>query len=132
MISAELFDKIKLWQLEKNILAENAGDAIVLTSGIGLVSYLTRDGRVLVEGDGIVDSSPLEDAEPDEASTFLVHAARFLELPELLQLVEPAPPAADDCDICQGTRWSPRNKNVVCFRCHGKGWLAPPTSQCAD
>lgn len=101
-------------------------DAFLLDPGMGPMTYLTADGRVLVDhrtwfGDAVHEAS-LDDAIP-----ILVVGARKTGLPKLLQLIPACPEGGLPCTQCDSERWDiPAREHGlehVCGVCRGRGWV---------
>ncbi|MBS2024041.1 MAG: hypothetical protein JST92_16685 [Deltaproteobacteria bacterium] len=103
---------------------EDAHDAFLLDPGMGPMTYLTSDGRILSDestwfGEGV------EEKTSTEANMVIVVGARKTGLEDLLELLPKKPEGARTCDRCEGTRWMPQGKGqVVCAVCGGKGFRA--------
>jgi hypothetical protein len=102
-------------------------DAFILDPGMGPVAYLTRDGRVLLDGGGLWDELPVHEANDDEAVTFIVVGARKTGIVELMDLLPPPAPQSHPCPTCAGTRWQSITPEIetICTGCAGRGWLLP-------
>lgn len=101
---------------------ENEYDAFLLDPGMGPMTYLTSDGRVLKDM-RTWDGEPLREATEDEAIAALVVGAAKTSIGGLLALIPARPPDALQCPICSGTQWcSVLEGNVVCLFCRGRGW----------
>ncbi len=105
---------------------EDREDAFLLDPGMGPMTYLTADGRVLEDyrtwfGDAV------HEASLDEAIPRLVVGARKTALPMLLQLIPACPAQGLPCTGCDGERWDLRAREhgleTVCGRCRGRGWM---------
>jgi hypothetical protein len=105
---------------------ESSHDAFLLDPGMGPMTYLTADGRILVdartwEGDAITE------ATEDEAIGALVIGAEKTGLLALLALLPPAPVEAATCPRCKGSRRAALGPlpNLLCLVCGGRGWATP-------
>lgn len=108
------------------IEVEDREDAFLLDPGMGPMTYLTADGRVLEDyrtwfGDAV------HEASFDEAIARLVVGARKTALPMLLQLIPTCPDDGSPCSRCDGERWDiPAREHgleTVCGLCRGRGWI---------
>jgi hypothetical protein len=97
-------------------------DAVLLDPGMGPMTYITRDGRVLLDmrtwdGDSIVE------ATDDEAIAALLAGAEKTPVVALLDLLPERPPDAHECPMCSGTRYFAfRELQLLCMLCSGRGW----------
>ncbi len=105
---------------------EREYDAVILDGGLGTALYLTRDGRVIVDGTGW-DELGVREATREEAFTALVVGARKTGESGLLALLPPRPANALDCRDCGATGWRElgEERRFVCATCGGVGWLDP-------
>ncbi|QEL14212.1 hypothetical protein PX52LOC_01082 [Limnoglobus roseus] len=105
-------------------------DAFLLDPGFGPASYLTADGRVLLDTREW-SGEPVREATPDEAVCVIVVGAKKTGIAGLFELLPPRPFGAATCDRCLGNRfWSfgtdagtGRAKTIVCPTCAGHGWV---------
>ncbi|MBL9106754.1 MAG: hypothetical protein JNL82_37920 [Myxococcales bacterium] len=104
---------------------EDEFDAFLLDPGMGPMTYITADGRVLID-DRTWDGDSLRVAEADEATAALVVGAAKTGVSRLLELLPARPEGAGVCTLCEGTRWwtIPLGEGfeVVCHQCKGRGW----------
>ena len=105
---------------------EDEHDAFLLDQGSGPMTYLTADGRVLLDGRSW-DGSALREATDDEAIAALVSGATKTGLLGLLALVPPCPAEGSTCPLCHGGRRAQPYPGIgperVCLLCHGRGWV---------
>ena len=106
---------------------EDEHDAFLICPGMGPMTYITAEGRILVD-DRTWDGDSLREAADDEATVALVAGAKFTQIAGLLALLPAAPPGATSCTRCEGKRWAVyfpgSSSEMVCFTCAGRGWLA--------
>ena len=109
------------WQDE----VETAHDAFLLDPGMGPMTYLTADGRVLEDLRGW-DGDDVREAEGDEVFVAIVVGASKTGIVELLDLLPEAPLGAVACPTCGGTRWFELGPDLrfVCRECRALGWIA--------
>lgn len=111
-------------QLQREV--EDGNDAFLLDADMGTMFFLTRDGRVLVDGRGW-DGEPLREATEGEAIGTLTLAAKSAAIDALLELIPPPPKSASECPVCGGTRWAEPvpgfRLKMVCVLCLGRGWV---------
>jgi hypothetical protein len=119
-----------------NVWADSFGiiereQACMLSPGMGDAYYLTKDGRVLVDGRDW-DGEPVREATDDEAVSAIVIGAENSGISDLLKLLPEQPDSACVCQQCHGSRWwtfgndtSGRAVNLVCPICSGRGWTQP-------
>jgi len=104
---------------------ERESDAFLLDPGLGPASYLTGDGRVLIDGRDW-DGDAIREATDDEATTAIVVGAKKTGVAELLALLPPRPSGAVPCATCSGGRWAKVHPSadltIVCPTCGGRGW----------
>jgi hypothetical protein len=104
---------------------EDKYDAFLLDPGMGPMTYITSDGRILRDsrtwdGEGIQFETSLDGVIPA-----LVIGAKKTGIVSLLDLIAPLEDGAQ-CSTCQGTRWFKIQKGeVVCPTCHGRGECPP-------
>lgn len=103
-------------------------DAFLLDPGLGTATYLTSDGRVLIDPQDW-DGGLVYEASDDEAITALVVGAVKMDVEELLTLIPTQPDDAQTCPSCDGTRLivfgadvNGKQSKFVCSICHGRGW----------
>ena len=103
---------------------EREHDAVVLDGGLGPALYLTRDGRVLVDGTAW-DDSGVREASRTECFTAIIIGAQKTQDSTLLGLLPARPLGASDCQGCATTGWldSGDQARFVCHACGGVGWL---------
>jgi len=103
---------------------EAAYDAFLLDPGMGPMTYLTADGRVLQDertwdGDAVCE---VQDAELE--SKCIVVGAKKTGIRELLDLLPERPPDAVICGRCDGARWSLLFNHLhPCMGCGALGWV---------
>jgi hypothetical protein len=102
---------------------EDAHDAFLLDPGMGPMTYLTSDGRVLLDFRSW-DGDPLREADENEAIGAILVGAKKTGVTALLDLLPAAPHGARPCPECGGRRWTVvgGQHEIVCGRCHGRGW----------
>ena len=108
-------------------------DAFLLDAGLGPCSYLTTDGRVLVDCSAWDENdAALREATDDEATCALVVGAKKTGIADLLTLVPAPPHSSVSCPRCDGERWMDYGRDVrgqvirvVCPDCSGRGWKTP-------
>jgi len=83
---------------------EHREDAFLIDPGMGRMTYITGDGRVLLDM-RTWDGEPLREATDDEAIGALVVGAKKTSIGELLDLIPTRPPDGLQCPMCSGTRW---------------------------
>jgi hypothetical protein len=97
-------------------------DAFLLDPGMGPMTYITSDGRVLLDM-RTWDGEPLREANDDEAITALVVGAEKISIRELMDLIPARPPDGLQCPMCSGTHWFTFGEiRLVCLLCRGRGW----------
>lgn len=112
---------------------ETAYDAFLVDPGMGPMTYLTADGRVLwcdLEWWGV--------AEPTvgDACAAVAIGARNTGVSELRGLLPPRPDGAPVCPHCDGTGWAmtwragEAVRETHCRPCDGVGWPADRTDTC--
>jgi len=100
---------------------ENNYDAFLLDPGMGPMTYITSDGRILSDsrtwdGEGIQFVTSLDGVIP-----VLVIGAKNTGIVSLLDMIPPLEDGAK-CSTCQGTRWFKLQKGeIVCPTCCGRG-----------
>lgn len=113
---------------------EAAEDAFLLDPGMGPMTYLTSDGRVLLDH-RTWDGDDLRRATLDEAIASLVVGAKKTGIVALLDLIPTRPVDAETCARCEGERWDTllraHGHEVVCTVCRGRGWV-PIATPCTD
>ncbi|WP_437328905.1 hypothetical protein [Sorangium sp. So ce381] len=110
------------WQRE----VEDKYDAFLLDPGMGPMTYLTSDGRVLEDlrgwdGDEIVEVGGLH------AHSALIVGARKTGIAELLELIPKPPPGSSACSKCNGKRVAEPAPGfgieLPCDACDARGWI---------
>lgn len=107
------------------IEVEEEYDAFLLDPGMGPMTYLTADGRILSDyrtwdGEGIQFETALERAVPA-----LVVGAKKTGIQSLLELI-PSLPNSAICNTCHGSRWFRFGTGeIVCPICSGFGHCMP-------
>ncbi|MCG8352936.1 MAG: hypothetical protein MI924_34660 [Chloroflexales bacterium] len=100
---------------------EDEYDAFLLDPGMGPMTYITTDGRILNDyrtwdGEGIQFETSL-----DRVVASLVVGAEKTGVASLLNLI-PALENGVPCTTCNGTRWFKlQNGEIVCPTCSGRG-----------
>jgi len=100
-------------------------DAMYIGGTIMAWWFLTPDGRVLVYPDED-PGAQVRELHGGDATWLLANCAWSLGVPELLDLLPPAPAASTPCPHCEGTRYLARNNldhTRACDHCRGLGWL---------
>jgi hypothetical protein len=99
--------------------------ALSVLSDFSMVTYLTADGRVLMED----DDQPLHEThDPYLLHATLIKAAERFHLPRLRTFVPACPPKGVVCPTCQGTHRliiDGQPLNIFCFPCQARGWIVP-------
>jgi hypothetical protein len=104
---------------------EDQYDAFLIDPGMGPMTYITRDGRVLWDmrswqGDEV------REVHDSDAFTSIAVGARKTGIPELLSILPPRPADSSSCPKCMGTRSAdivPGAGHVmICALCNGLGW----------
>jgi hypothetical protein len=103
---------------------EEEMDAFLLDPGMGPMTYLTSDGRVIFDNRSW-DGSELEFAETlDDAIPALVVGAKKTGIAALLGVIPPLS-GAESCPKCDGRRWAKPAAElaaeIVCPVCRGRG-----------
>ncbi|MFT3772616.1 MAG: hypothetical protein QM820_45070 [Minicystis sp.] len=110
------------WQDE----IEGAYDAFLLDPGMGPMTYLTADGRILQDERGW-DGDSIVEVTGYDAHAALVVGARKTGIAELLDLMPAAPDGAVACPKCKGTRIAElapgMGLNFPCAACDCRGWV---------
>ncbi|WP_437338336.1 hypothetical protein [Sorangium sp. So ce394] len=110
------------WQDE----VEDKYDAFLLDPGMGPMTYLTSDGRVLEDlrgwdGDELVEVGGLS------AHSALIVGARKTGIVELLELIPQPPPGSSVCSKCNGERVVEPvpglGAELPCTECDARGWI---------
>jgi hypothetical protein len=110
---------------------ENEHDAFMIHPGMGPMSYITADGRVLWDW-RTWDGEKLSEATDEQAIGTLVVGAQYTGIAALLELIPRQPDDGSVCPMCRGSRWielprSPELPNstnqIVCILCGGRGWV---------
>lgn len=113
---------------------EDREDAFLLDPGMGPMTYLTTDGRVL-EDHRSWDGDGLREATFDEAIAALVVGAKKTGIADLLSLVPVCPDDGSRCPCCEGDRWDKplrdRGLEIICGLCRGRGWMTPALLEAA-
>lgn len=100
---------------------EEKYDAFLLDPGMGPMTYITSDGRILSDyrtwdGKGIRFETSL-----DAVVAALVGGSKKTGIASLLNLIPPLENGVP-CSTCNGTRWFPlQNGKFVCPKCSGRG-----------
>ncbi len=103
---------------------EREYDAFLLDPGMGPMTYLAADGRIIVDsrtwdGEGITFESSL-----DMAVVAVVVGAKKTGVSELLAII-PRLDAGSTCPRCRGSRWAQlslaNDVEVPCRMCFGRG-----------
>jgi hypothetical protein len=100
---------------------EDKYDAFLLDPGIGPMTYITSDGRILRDfrtwdGEGLQFETSL-----DGVISALVVGAKKTDIVSLLDLIPPLGNGSE-CSTCRGTRWFQLQKGeIVCPKCGGRG-----------
>jgi hypothetical protein len=100
---------------------EDKYDAFLLDPGMGPMTYITSDGRILSDyrtwdGEGIQFETDIDNVIPA-----LVDGAKKTGIVSLLDLIPPLE-RGTQCSTCHGTRWFQLQKGeVVCPTCRGRG-----------
>ena len=100
---------------------ENKYNAFLLDPGMGPMTYIISDGRILSDyrtwdGEGIQFETSLDRVIP-----VLRIGAKNTGIVSLLDLIPPLEDGAL-CSTCQGTRWFKlQNGEIVCPTCRGRG-----------
>jgi hypothetical protein len=118
---------------DDDVVREN--DAFLIDPGLGPPTYLTRDGRVLLDG-RYWDDTDLHEADDDEAVAAIVVGAKKTGVRDLLSLLPSAPPLSTPCEVCKGSRWvrigvdvgTGAPGQIVCYGCRGRGWTVDPSA----
>ena len=107
---------------------EDAKDAFLLDPGMGPMTYLTGDGRVLKDHRSW-DGDALREATLDDAIAALVVGAKKTGINGLLDLVPACPEDGSRCPRCEGERWDKplreHGLEIICGLCRGRGWMTP-------
>lgn len=119
-VVAQYVDGMDQFQVE----VENEQDAFLLDPGMGPMTFITADGRVLLDMRAW-DGEPLREATDDEAIASLVVGAKKTTIGELLDLIPTRPLDGLQCPMCSGTRWFTYGEiQLVCLLCRGRGWAS--------
>lgn len=103
---------------------EQAYDAFCLDPGLGPPTYLTADGRILWDDDGVWGKTGTRAL----ALASIRVGAKKTGLDALLGLMPPRPPTATSCPRCRGTGWDhveERQATWICPTCAAVGWTDP-------
>ena len=99
--------------------------ALSVVSDFSTTTYLTADGRVLMED----DDHPLHEThDPYLLHATLIKAAERFHLPLLRTFVPACPPEGVVCPTCQGTQRiiiDGQPLNIFCHPCQARGWIVP-------
>jgi hypothetical protein len=99
--------------------------ALSVLSDFSTTTYLTADGRVLMDD----DDQPLHEThDPYLVHATLIKAAERFHLPLLRTFVPVCPPEGVVCPTCQGTHRmiiAGQPLNIFCFPCQARGWIVP-------
>ena len=99
-------------------------DAFLIDPGMGPMTYLTADGRIIFDNRTWDDGDLTFATSLNEAAAALVVGARKTGIVELIDLI-PSLPDALPCPKCQGKRWAKPfasfEHDIVCILCHGRG-----------
>lgn len=128
-------DSLLSAEFSTDAIVDHEGETIdvwLIDPGLGPAWYMTRQGRILVDG-SYWDESPIRPATEDESIQILVAVSRKRSLPRLLTLL-PSPPSNHICcNICKGERFVDHGTNpgitLVCHVCHGRGWTTQVGAQ---
>jgi hypothetical protein len=111
------------WQTD----VEQAYDAFLLDPGMGPMSYLTSDGRILEDQRGW-DGTDIVELTGWRAHAALVIGARKTGIVELADLIPAAPKGSSPCPKCGGARLAQASPAVglefPCLECDARGWIA--------
>lgn len=106
---------------------EDAEDAFLLDPGMGPMTYLAADGRILLDHRTWDDGGLRETTEENEAIGALVVGAKKTGLRELLSLIPACPPGGSPCPQCDEERLDKtlleKGLKIICTRCRGRGWV---------
>lgn len=125
LAAAQFVDTMDKLQVE----VEDQHDAFLLDPGMGPMTYLTSDGRVLLDF-RTWDGAELREASSlDEEITSVVVGAKKTGIAALLSLLPDAPPEGVNCPKCDGKRLCeivPGDEfRQICILCNGRGWATP-------
>ena len=98
-------------------------EAIFLYGFMGNSAHLSLDGRVVAWAEA--DRDPPEVVtDPEHAARLVVLGSRWLDMPELVNLLPPMPSGCVVCPYCGGQRWhdAEHPEEGVCLVCKGVGW----------
>lgn len=113
---------MNVWQDE----IEDQYDAFLLDPGMGPMTYLTADGRILHDMRGW-DGDEIIEVTGFDAHAALVIGARKTGIPELLELIPPPPPGSSTCPRCHGKRLARIAPEFAhefpCNDCEARGWI---------
>lgn len=105
---------------------EDQCDAFLLDPGMGPMTYLTSDGRILEDrrgwdGDGLIEVEGLA------AHSALIVGARKTGITELVDLLPQPPPDSRVCAKCLGRRvvepMPGFGAELPCGECEARGWV---------
>lgn len=122
--AADYVEAMDTWQDE----VERQYDAFLLDPGMGPMTYLTADGRVLFDMRGWDGDSVVEATTAYEVNAALIVGAKKTGIVELLDLIPKAPPGSRTCPRCDGTRMAPLAPQAPppefpCRQCDARGWV---------
>jgi hypothetical protein len=134
-IPAHLIPRLRAMQSNwrnKSAKAVGLEDAVRLFSDFGKDTYMTFDGRFII--DPWLDQGPLyETSDPKEAYSAFLLGAKQWEAPWLLEMLPTRPGNAPDCEVCKGRGFvrlpssfkdaHGKPAEIVCQVCGGLGWL---------
>lgn len=125
--AAQFVDTMNKLQVE----VEDQHDAFLLDPGMGPMTYLTSDGRVLLDF-RTWDGAELREASGlDEEIASVVVGAKKTGISDLLSLLPAVPAEGADCPKCGGERWAELAPGdglaLICILCNGRGWATPST-----
>jgi hypothetical protein len=122
---------------------EDKYDAFLLDPGMGPMTYITSDGRILRDartwdGEGIQFETSL-----DAVFSSLVVGAEKTGIAGLLDMLPRRPCDAATCATCCGNRWwtfpssqptpdTGKRRSIVCPTCFGRGWVVNETECQSD
>jgi hypothetical protein len=101
-------------------------NAIEIFSGVGAPAYLSLDGDIF-QNDGFESCEvALRYASEEMIGAYLLVGAWRTKIPELMELLPPAPEGTEVCPECEGIKpWDPEldQRPVWCRRCAARGWV---------
>ena len=120
--AAQFVDTMDTLQIE----VENQHDAFLLDPGMGPMTYLTSDGRVLLDFRTWDGEELREASDVDEEIAGIVVGARKTGIADLLSLLPKAPTDSVQCPKCIGQRLAELlpgdGLSILCIVCNGRGW----------